>query len=358
MQKLLFLILLCSSFVSCSSDDDENPQTGNPISNLGMPQSSNDSPIKSGESVTIKGEGFTQLSEIWFRSVTKSVESSDTKAEIMSITVSGISFIAPAISGERNIILKQSGQEYTLGEMYFENSSETIVKKRILKTDYWGYTTEFIYNEDGKVSCIKEYELSLTKGGGYNNESILTYNSEGLLIQVTEREAISKEKLGEISFEYSDKYTVKVTDKQAKGGWNAYYTTLTLNELGQLKDLKTENLQIKYEYDEIGNVSKLTKIEFYSGMYHTTTHTYKYDDKKSYLSNTGLPIWYWIYDYSNITKNSQYCYDGPNNVTEHKSDDGGLYLFKYDYDDYDYPTAIYDADDNEKMSDFIYETIN
>lgn len=77
----------------------------------------------------------TQSSEIWLKVATKSTEIQDVKAEVTSVTASGISFNAPSISGERSIVLKQSGQEYTLGQMYFDNKNpeSAIITKRIIK---------------------------------------------------------------------------------------------------------------------------------------------------------------------------------------------------------------------------------
>lgn len=344
-------MLLCISFVSCSSDDDDNPQTKNPITNLEIPQSSSDKPIKSGEIITIQGDGFIQSSEIWLKAITRSTENQDVKAEVTSVTASGISFTAPNISGERNIVLKQSGEEYSLGKMYFDDSSTSIVKKRIVKSNYDGIT-EFLYNTQGKLDTMKEYDL--TRGGGYNYEAIFKYNNEGLLMQVIDRDAISKEVEIEVSFEYVDKLTIKVTEKQAKGGNISSYATLTLNEVGQLVSRKDEDATIKYEYDSNGNISTLSETSIHSG---ETIYTYKYDDKYSYLSNMGVPLWYWVYDYSNITKNYQYFYNGLNNIIECKSS-GFMVSFKYDYDEDGYPTVIYDVNENnEKIGDFIYEVI-
>lgn len=352
MKKFLFLMLLCIGFVSCSSDDDDNPKTDSPITNLEIPASSSDNPIKSGESVTIQGEGFTQISEIWLRPATKST---DVKAEVTSVTTSGISFTVPDVSGERDIVLKQSGEEYTLGKMYFDDSSETIAKKRIIKTVYDGTAIqEFSYNSAGKLTSIKEYDLEVTRGGGYNSERLFKYNNQDLLIEVVYRDAISKEIENTITFDYVDNTTIKGTEVQRKAGEEPWFFTLTLNESRQLINRKDDDTVVKYEYDDNGNVINLSINSVYTG---ETIYTYKYDDKYSYLSNMGLPLWYWISDYSSITKNYQYSYDGPNNVIFGESI-GGLDLFKYDYDEDGYPTTIYNVNENnEKIGEFIYEVI-
>lgn len=239
-----------------------------------------------------------------------------------------------------------------MGEIYLK-ILDVPIEKRIAKTQYGSSVMEFIYGLDAKLEKIKEYDSSvLTKGGGYNNEIIFKYNN-GLLTQVINRDAISMEISEEITIEYVDKSTIKIIEKQAKGDYETAFA-LTLNDSGQLILRKDEESSIKYEYDEKGNVAKLIRTDIYTG---ETIYTYKYDDKKSYLSNTGLPIWYWIFQYSNITKNYQYCYDGPNNITE-LAYSGFTYGFKYDYDENDYPTVIYSLNENnEKIGYFTYDII-
>lgn len=92
-------MMLCIGFLSCSDDNDEQ-QNINPITNLEIPKSNADNPITSGETITIKGKGFTQTSEIWLKNVTKSTDT-EIKAEVTSVTTSDISFRVPPVSGEK-----------------------------------------------------------------------------------------------------------------------------------------------------------------------------------------------------------------------------------------------------------------
>ena len=65
MRKLLFLFTMLALFVACSDDDDKDNEL--PIKGLEIPKFEN--PVRPGESITIKGEGFTKASEIWFRTI-------------------------------------------------------------------------------------------------------------------------------------------------------------------------------------------------------------------------------------------------------------------------------------------------
>lgn len=220
-KKLLFLMLLCIGLVSCSSDDDK-PKTDSPITNLEIPQSSSDNPIKSGETITIKGEGFTQTSEIWLRSITNST---DVKAEVTLVTASGISFTVSNVSGERSIVLKQSGQEYTLGKMYFDDTSETVVQKRVTQWLSEGKLFyEFSYNKDGRLEKFNEASDVVYT---------FTYNDAGQLTSVTESDYSTKAKTATIAFDYKNATTIVVTKTDLEDS-ETDIQTLTLNEKGQL----------------------------------------------------------------------------------------------------------------------------
>jgi hypothetical protein len=129
MKKIIIAVILCIGVIACSKKDD-GPES--PIKNIEIPQSSADSPVKAGETVTIKGEGFTQSSEIWLRaSATTKGATDEVKATVTAVTATGISFIVPSVSGKNDVVLKQSGQEFVLGTMYFDNSIPTDVITQI-----------------------------------------------------------------------------------------------------------------------------------------------------------------------------------------------------------------------------------
>lgn len=122
MKNLFACIIVLFGFIHFSCSKNNEPQFDFPISNLKVPSSDINKPFISGETITIQGSGFQQSAEIWIASQSKS-PLDDIKAQITSITESGISFIAPEISGQRTIILKQSGNKYILGDIYIDNTS-------------------------------------------------------------------------------------------------------------------------------------------------------------------------------------------------------------------------------------------
>lgn len=137
----------------CGCDKEENG--GNPtcpVTEVELPASSEENPVSSGSSVTIQGTGFTANSEIWLRPVTRAA---DVQAEVTDVTATAITFTAPQVSGEQNIVLKQDGGEWTLGKMYFATSSQRIasVKLQHFDLDDENYTTtiEYTYDSEGRI---------------------------------------------------------------------------------------------------------------------------------------------------------------------------------------------------------------
>ena len=119
MRKLLLLAGAILAFASCSKNDD--PLTAElPIKGLELPET--ETPVKAGEPVTIKGEGFTEQSEIWLRAVTRAA-AEEIKTEIVEVASTYIKFVAPdSVSGEQTVVLKQDGKERDLGTLTFTPS--------------------------------------------------------------------------------------------------------------------------------------------------------------------------------------------------------------------------------------------
>lgn len=191
MKKFLFLFMLSGFFLACSNDDSNGDL---PVKDVEIPKFEN--PVKPGESVTIKGEGFTSKSEIWFRALSGKSDvalSGDVKATVTEVTATGITFITPDVYGNQSVLLKEDGKEYLLGTMIFEQRSDgdeniEILPKRIKKIvvcSYEGpskkyYTTyEFAYGNDKIISKkeIKEYDIRISN---------YTYNSDEIVVNVQE----------------------------------------------------------------------------------------------------------------------------------------------------------------------------
>lgn len=179
---LLLVIWAVPMFVACSDNDDKDAF---PINGLEIPRMEN--PITPGQKVTIKGEGFTIASEIWFRQAsTKAIDNHDVKAEIINVEATGIVFIAPSVYGDQIVLLKQGGREYKLGEMVFaeqleESEDVDILPKRIKKVLEYNVNTrsedktsrEYEYGADGKIKLCKWM---------YGRMDIYTYSNNEIII--------------------------------------------------------------------------------------------------------------------------------------------------------------------------------
>lgn len=95
-------------FMAACSDDADNSDPNNDIQNIEMPSSGAESPIVSGKLVVIRGNGFSENSEIWFQTSSRSDEK---KADVISYSDESISFIAPNMTGNCDVILRQEGKE-------------------------------------------------------------------------------------------------------------------------------------------------------------------------------------------------------------------------------------------------------
>lgn len=106
---------------SCNTEKEDVPEKGDEIQKVEVPSSDTTNPITAGQMIVIHGEGFTENSEIWIQpsTVTKA-EGKEMKAEIISVSENGISFITPKVSGQCDILLRQGGKSQTLGSVYME----------------------------------------------------------------------------------------------------------------------------------------------------------------------------------------------------------------------------------------------
>lgn len=146
-------------FCGCGKEENGGNPTC-PVTEVELPASSEENPMSPGSSVTIQGRGFTANSEIWMRAITRAA---DVQAEITDVTATTVTFTAPEVSGEQNIVLKQDGGEWILGKMYFAEKTDnpggdeeiTILPKKIVKSvlsdDEETYTTSYAYDENGRL---------------------------------------------------------------------------------------------------------------------------------------------------------------------------------------------------------------
>lgn len=155
--SMVFFVL-----VSCS-DDHAAPENGtdDSIQNIEVPSSDVSSPIVSGQMVVIRGNGFTENSEIWFQASTRSTGK---KADIISYSDEGISFIAPQMSGSCDVILKQGGNTQALGQVYLEERDLAGMEEYTYAISYDNeeeeYTSPVLYRYDYQSKNFeKKYDI-------------------------------------------------------------------------------------------------------------------------------------------------------------------------------------------------------
>lgn len=164
MKKLVFFLLAAAALCSCESNDEPCPVTG-----VELPASSAENPVQPGMPVTIQGQGFSEDSEIWLRTVARVA---DVQAEVTGASATGITFVAPEVSGAQTVVLKQNGGEWSLGKMYFAEETDNpggeeieILPRKIVgmkvshKESNYGPTTTnipFEYDAEGRLVAMSE----------------------------------------------------------------------------------------------------------------------------------------------------------------------------------------------------------
>lgn len=218
-------------FIACNDDDKDDKF---PITGLEFPSFEN--PVKPGDVITIKGSGFTSQSEIWFRS-TMSRADGDVQANVTGVDDNGITFTAPVVYGKQSVLLKENGDEYTLGEMTFvdETSEVEILPRKIVK--------------------VKEIDAIEPK---YFNIYEFTYNTDGTIAKMTCEE--SGYGSSTITYKYSNgKITSTRDDKDP-------YEEITLNDGKVVKFVHGVNDErCEYVYTYNGNLLMDSEETYYDG---------------------------------------------------------------------------------------------
>ncbi|MEG2339387.1 MAG: hypothetical protein RSB69_01360 [Odoribacter sp.] len=292
MKKLIIIFSMLSFMAACSDDDDNNDKL--PIKGLELPSST--TPVKPGATVTIKGEGFTKASEIWFRTpTTKAVTESDIKATVNDVSITGISFIAPMVFGDQNVLLKENGKEYELGKMTFEAQPEgedeiTILTKKVTKIivlvngeSRYPDTVSFSYNKDGKI--IAQENESYT----YENNRIVRtgkYSKGSYDLKDGKATIIKSEEIGSKEHEeYALSYNTADYLETAKSKW--YKGEIMRSEETEVFTF-TNGYITGYTYKE---------DDSYHGEY-----IYEYGDFKR-INNTNIDLWGILGGYSIFDSN-------------------------------------------------------
>ena len=314
MRKLLFLFVMLVSIVACTDDDSIDDKL--PIKGLKIPESV--TPVKPGSPITIKGEGFTKASEIWFRSIiSRAIENTDVKADVTTVSDTGITFTTPIVYGNQSVLLKESGKEYELGKMVFEEApiedGDKILPKKVKKVVVFEngnlknpYELLYSYNEQGKI-------ISETKKK--KNEEVEVGNTpeykEFVYPYKYENNSIIKE------MQYSHKYAFELKDGKVnamKSFWTASIDdpqykeeheeyAFNYNADNYLETVNTKWFSGNKLYDDEvetfvfvnGYVTKYKFVYNFNSNYHGE-YSFEYGDSKK-MNNVNIDLWGLIGDY-------------------------------------------------------------
>lgn len=295
-------MLAAALFCGCDKDDVPCPVTG-----ISIPASSAENPVQPGTSVTIRGAGFTEDSEIWLRGMART----DTQATVSNVTATAITFIAPAVSGEQAVILKQDGGTYELGRLFFAEEPEPedleLLPKKVARTrtTYYDksmiYETTYQYGADGNVIGMLENEMQDETVYGTND-----YRSTADGISMTWK--------SDVDPDYTDIRTYRITDERVSSYTQTYKDAA--------KEYRSETIA-DVSYDTKGYVNEIVFVEKYTNAESSETNHGRWDIE---VSGGTLIRGTWAIDYGweytmNVT---------PGQVNNLNIDLWGLILSLYD----------------------------
>lgn len=148
MRKILVLLGLGLVALTGCKKDSTPSLVENPI----LPPSTET--FAPGATVTIKGSGFTDADEIWFRAQTKATD--DIQATITKQTATEITFIVPQglPAGEQTVLLKRDDQEMPLGKITVAEATTSTKLYAIGSTD--DSDTEVLWEIDKATGELTE----------------------------------------------------------------------------------------------------------------------------------------------------------------------------------------------------------
>lgn len=360
MRKLLFLFTMLALFVACSDDDNKDNEL--PIKGLEIPKFEN--PVKPGESITIKGEGFTKASEIWFRTIIARAENTgDVKAIVTEVNSTGITFTAPEVYGNQSVLLKENGKEYELGKMTFEEQPEEggdveILPKKVKKVVYYEdgevlETYEYTYNKENKIASVK-----VTKSYGSRTENkTYTYSTDKITMKTTggedEEEFVFNLQNGKL---ISSKFTYTDIDEIYADNFVYTYDGEYLSKVEGSEETEDEKMYETFSFIQ----GKLMQYTYNALNYHYSSIVdYNYGKQ---LNNLNIDLFTFIasdctdsesvieaFLLRSVGKRSQYLPSSMKWTTEDEEDGKEVSEYKFSYKmNGDYITEMLYVDDEEE----------
>ena len=225
-----------------------------PVTEVSVPASSEENPVSPGSSVTIQGQGFTANSEIWLRAITRAA---DVQAEVTDVTATTVTFTAPDVSGEHNILLKQDGGEWILGVLHFPEVPNTpggdeeepailptrISHVRVTWEEDMTFVLRYTYDAEGRIVTITETDQQYNFEGAPDE----SFEDEVTTIEYAPDRIVVTEPEGAQSiYALADGRTTAITSIPGGGVYLSDYT---------------------FSYDENGYIAESTWVENPGGEY-------------------------------------------------------------------------------------------
>lgn len=191
MKKLLILGSFIAALLPTACDKNQNDAGPCPVTDIEMPQSSVQNPIKPGSEIVIHGNGFVADCEIWLIPASKEVAA--IQAEILQVTNAEVRFLAPLVTGTQTVELRQNGGTWNIGSLTFtdETGPTEILPKRIsqIKITYpneLSFVLQIAYDEQGHISSITETDQQYTYPGATPQDEVTNFAYESDRIVITE----------------------------------------------------------------------------------------------------------------------------------------------------------------------------
>lgn len=315
----MFFVMAAVLFCGCDKEEggDNLPC---PVTEVSVPASSEENPVSPGSSVTIQGQGFTANSEIWLRAITRAA---DVQAEVTDVTATTVTFTAPDVSGEQNILLKQDGGEWILGVLHFPEVPNTpggdeeepailptrISHVRVTWEEDMTFVLRYTYDAEGRIVTITEtdqqynfegaqsiYALadgrttaitSIPGGGVYLSDYTFSYDENGYIAESTWVENPGGEYSAESVYTVIDGSLVRVQEKESSQEWyggNAIYendpvqlNNLNIDLFGMSDFIDETDLDRIYLFGAGGNRFKTLPVKIDYGEDGVTTYRYEMD---------------------------------------------------------------------------------
>ena len=260
---MIFMLLILFN-CGCNNDKEAIPC---PVTSVELPQSSSDKPAEPGQILVIRGNGFAPDCEIWLHATEVAKTSEAIQGEIMEVTDSSLSFIAPEVTGRQSVELRQDGGTWILGELIFpdkENLPLEILPRRISHIrvtwpEDMTFVIRYTYDAEGRIVVITQTDQQYIYEGASNQP----IEDEITTVEYSSDRIIETDPYGAIStYKLEDGRTTAIT---ATPGGDSYPADCT------------------FSYDAKGYISESTWTE---------NPDHEYSGKRIYtITNGSLTQW-------------------------------------------------------------------